>query len=148
MIVKEKLKKKKEANMSTNPIRHNELFFANRAGFQSNVNSSLGSDDFDSIELDHGNGYLPPFMRNMKFALPAEYYLPTARDQNQRYPQKTLVDVFPAPQPLNSNQTVIQPNGYFMAPNPHAFPTIPGCRGGNPVSVQDAMLRGDVTFYS
>ncbi len=135
--------------MSAHPIRHNELYFSNHAGFQSNVNSSLGADDFDSIEMTSGNGYLPPFMRseNMKFALPASYYLP-AMKQQAMYPQKTLVDVFPQPQPINQQPVVaIQPNGYFMAPNPHAFPTIPGCRGGNPVSVQDAMLRGDVTFY-
>jgi len=136
--------------MSAQPIRHNEIFFANRSGFQSNVNSSFGSDDMDTIEMRNGNGYLPPFLRseNMKFALPAEYYLPAARQQ-ARYPQKPLVDVFPAPQALNEQpNVVIQPSGYFMSPNPNAFPTIPGCPGGNPVIVQEAMLRNDVTFYN
>ncbi len=131
------------------PIRYNEHYFQNRAGFQSNVNNALQTDDFDSNKLEDGNGYLPPFMRGVKFALPAEYYTISQQNQRQLYPQKSLVDVFPAPQPLNANQnqTILQPNGYFIRPNPHAFPTIPGCRGGNPVSIQDAMARGDVTFY-
>lgn len=135
--------------MSNFPVRHNELNIPNRTGFQSTANSSLGEDDYGTIDMNDGNGYLPPFLRsqNMKFALPAAYYLPSTQQQ-LRYPQKTLVDVFPQPQPItNQNMMTLQPSGYFMAPNPHAFPTIPGCRGGNPVSVQDAMLRGDVTFY-